>query len=103
MSFFMTRDLTFEQMMTNKGTNIGTFGMQHAKIVVPGDPYRSVMMYRMSKLGYARMPYIGSQVIDGRGVTLIDQWIRSLPHAAEMKLSDPLQDGTASVMLLGEE
>ena len=99
-SFFMSRDLTFEQMMTNKGTNIGTFGMQHAKIVVPGDPYRSVMMYRMSKLGYARMPYIGSQVIDGRGVTLIDQWIRSLPHAAEMKLSDPLQDGTAQSLAL---
>jgi putative heme-binding domain-containing protein len=99
-SFFMTRDLTFDQMMTNKGTNIGTFGMQHAKIVVPGDPYRSVMMYRMSKLGYARMPYIGSQVIDGRGVTLIDQWIRSLPHAAEIKLSDPLQDGTAQSLAL---
>jgi putative heme-binding domain-containing protein len=54
----------------------------------------------MSKLGYARMPYIGSQVIDGHGVTLIDQWIRSLPHAAEMKLSDPLQDGTAQSLAL---
>jgi putative heme-binding domain-containing protein len=74
--------------------------MQQAKIVVPGDPYRSVMMYRMSKLGYARMPYIGSQVIDGRGVTLIDEWIRSLPHAAEMKLSDPLQSGTAQSLAL---
>lgn len=99
-SFFMTRDLTFDQMMTNKGTNIGTFGMQQAKIIVPGDPYRSVMMYRMSKLGYARMPYIGSQVIDGRGVTLIDQWIQSLPHVAETKLSDPLHDGTEQSLAL---
>jgi putative heme-binding domain-containing protein len=53
--------------------------MRNAKIIVPGDPYRSVLMYRMSKLGYARMPYIGSQVVDSRGVALIDEWIRSLP------------------------
>ena len=89
-SFFLTRDLLFDQMATNKGTNIGTFGMQKAKIIVPGDPFRSVMMYRMSKLGYARMPYIGSQVVDSHGVSLIAQWIRSLPADPSTELSDPL-------------
>lgn len=89
-SFFLTRDLTFEQMTTNKGTNIGTFGMQKAKIIVPGDPFRSVMMYRMSKLGYARMPYIGSQVVDSQGVSLIARWIQSLPADPSTEFSNPL-------------
>lgn len=78
-SFYLKRDMPFDQLNTNKGTGIGTFGMRNAKIIVPGDPYRSVLMYRMSKLGYARMPYIGSQAVDRAGVALIEEWIRSLP------------------------
>lgn len=78
-SFFLTRDLPFDQMNTNKGTGIGTFGMTNAKIIAAGDPYRSVMMYRMSKLGYARMPYIGSSVVDSHGISLIEKWIQALP------------------------
>lgn len=77
-SFYLRRDLPFEKLNTNKGTGIGTFGMKDAKIIVPGDPYRSVLMYRMSKLGFARMPYIGSRVVDSRGVALVEDWIRSM-------------------------
>ncbi len=78
-SFYLRRDMPFDKLNTHKGTGIGTFGMRDAKIIVPSDPYRSVLMYRMSKLGYARMPYIGSRVVDSQGVALIEEWIRSLP------------------------
>ncbi len=94
-SFFLTRDLPFEQLNTNKGTGIGTFGMKDAKLILSGDPFRSVMMYRMSKLGYARMPYIGSQVVDSDGVSLIEQWIRSLPAEGTADRSDPLIAGSS--------
>ncbi|MFO0902144.1 MAG: PQQ-dependent sugar dehydrogenase [Pirellulales bacterium] len=96
-SFYLRRDLPFEKLNTNKGTGIGTFGMHDAKIIAPGDPYRSVLMYRMSKLGYARMPYIGSRVVDSRGVALIEQWIRSLPVDADgaARLSTPARPGAA--------
>lgn len=99
-SFFLTRNLSFDQMNTNKGTNIGTFGMQKAKIIVPGDPFRSVMLYRMSKLGYARMPYIGSQVVDGQGVSLIAHWIQSLPVEPPAELSDPLASASSQATAL---
>lgn len=89
-SFYLSRDLSFEEMNTNKGTGIGTFGMKNAKIIVPGDPLRSVLMYRMSKLGYARMPYIGSQVVDGKGVVLISEWIRSLSDERSSQTARPL-------------
>ena len=63
------------------------FGMQNAKIIVPGDPYRSVLMYRTCKLGYARMPYIGSRVVDSSGMALLEA-MRKAP-ASEYLLVEP--------------
>lgn len=62
------------------GTNPaqGTFGIQGAQNVAPGDPFRSVLYYRMAKLGRGHMPYAGSTVIDEQGVGLIHDWIKSL-------------------------
>ena len=94
-SFYLKRDMPFDKLNTNKGTGIGTFGMHNAKLIVPGDPHRSVVMYRMSKLGYARMPYIGSQVIDSKGVALVSEWIRSLSDVSGEGASPPLVDGSA--------
>ena len=92
-SFYLRRDLPFEKLNTSKGTGIGTFGMRDPKIIAPGDPYRSILMYRFSKLGYARMPYIGSQVVDSKGVALIEEWIRSMPGSG--MLSGPVTKGSA--------
>ncbi|MCH2209727.1 MAG: PQQ-dependent sugar dehydrogenase [Fuerstiella sp.] len=94
-SFYLRRELPFEELRTNKGTGIGTFGIRNAKLIVPGDPYRSVLLYRMSKLGYARMPYIGSRVVDSQAVDLIEQWIRSMPHTGSLQDSLPVQTGSA--------
>jgi uncharacterized repeat protein (TIGR03806 family) len=60
----------------------GTFGILDAQIVAPGDPYRSVLYYRMCKLGHGRMPQFGSQVVDPRGTRLMHDWIASLPLQA---------------------
>lgn len=60
----------------------GTFGIPECKIVTPGDPYRSVLYYRMAKQGRGRMPHIGSELVDEAGVKLIAEWIRSIPPIA---------------------
>jgi putative heme-binding domain-containing protein len=99
-SFFLRRDLPFEKLNTNKGTGIGTFGIRDARIIVPGDPYRSLLLYRMAKLGYARMPYIGSRVVDSQGVALVEAWIASLPRAAGETLSPPLAGDSAEAQAL---
>ncbi len=57
----------------------GDFGLPHAEIVSPGSPAQSILMLRMAKSGSGRMPHIGSQLTDTRGVRLIQQWIASLP------------------------
>jgi mono/diheme cytochrome c family protein len=99
-SFYLRRDLPLDQLNTNKGTGIGTFGMREARIIAPGDPYRSLLLYRMSKLGYARMPYIGSRVVDGRGVALVAEWIRSLPGGTAGIASAPLASDSAEAKAL---
>ena len=57
----------------------GTFGIHAAHVIAPGDPFRSVLYYRMSKLGRGRMPHIASSEVDRRGVDLIYDWIQRLP------------------------
>jgi putative heme-binding domain-containing protein len=64
----------------------GTFDIPGAQILAPGDPYRSVLYYRMAKLGRGRMPHIGSEVVDERGLRLIHDWIRSLPPRRDERL-----------------
>ncbi len=53
----------------------GAFEIAGAHIISPGDPYRSVLYYRMAKLGPGRMPHIGSEIVDERGLRLIHDWI----------------------------
>jgi putative heme-binding domain-containing protein len=93
-SFYLRRDMPFDELRTNKGTGIGTFGIQNAKVITSGDPYRSVLMYRMSKLGYSRMPYIGTRVVDSDGVSLISDWIQS------MQIENQDLDLTSSPLLI---
>ena len=99
-SFYLKRDMPFDKLNTNKTTGIGTFGMRNAKLIVPGDPHRSVVTYRMSKLGYARMPYVGSQMVDAEGVALVSQWIRSLSDNPGEDASAPLVDGSPEATAL---
>ncbi|MBO0696857.1 MAG: PQQ-dependent sugar dehydrogenase [Zavarzinella sp.] len=61
----------------------GTFGLPDGRIIAPGDPYRSLLYYRMAKQGRGRMPHIGSELVDEAGVRLIGDWIRRLPPQTE--------------------
>ncbi len=60
----------------------GTFGIHSAQVIAPGDPFRSVLLYRMAKLGGGRMPHIGSTEVDREGVSLIHDWLREIPLPA---------------------
>jgi len=61
----------------------GTFGIDGARIIAPGDPARSVLYYRMAKLGGGHMPRAGASRVDGMAVRLIRDWIASLPPPAD--------------------
>jgi uncharacterized repeat protein (TIGR03806 family) len=57
----------------------GTFQIAGARIIAPGDPSRSVLYYRVSKLGGGRMPRVGSNEVDVRAVRMIRDWIAGMP------------------------
>lgn len=98
-SFHLRRELPFDKLNTNKGSGIGTFGLDDPKIIMPGEPYRSLLLYRMSKLGYARMPYIGSRVVDSRGVALVADWIASLAPKSPSPEAAPKNDAEIASQL----
>ena len=56
----------------------GTFELNDPRILVAGHPDRSLMSFRMGRLGLGRMPHIASNVVDEDGVKLIRDWITQL-------------------------
>jgi uncharacterized repeat protein (TIGR03806 family) len=57
----------------------GTFDIRDTRLIAPGDPERSMILYRMKKLGLGRMPHIASSIVDETAVTLIHDWIKEMP------------------------
>ena len=73
-------ELNLEQTRTVGARPVqGTFNIDDARIIAPGEPERSVLFYRMAKLGAGRMPRIGSLRVDERGLRLIGDWIAHMP------------------------
>ncbi|MGF1583366.1 MAG: PQQ-dependent sugar dehydrogenase [Gemmataceae bacterium] len=56
----------------------GDFGIPKGKLVVPGEPDRSVLVYRLASLGSGRMPRVGSHKVDEKGLRLIREWIEEM-------------------------
>ena len=63
----------------------GGFYIPDARMVAPGDPSRSVLFYRMAKLGPGRMPRLGSSMVDHDGLNLIHGWILGLKPSASKR------------------
>ncbi len=55
-----------------------TFGINNAMLVAPGDPDRSVLLYRVSRRGRGQMPPLVSNRVDEGAVSLIREWIAQL-------------------------
>ncbi|HXD85507.1 MAG TPA: hypothetical protein VN641_03375, partial [Urbifossiella sp.] len=56
----------------------GAFDLKDPKLLVPGDPDRSMIYHRMTRLGLGRMPHIASSVVDEQAVALIRSWIKGI-------------------------
>jgi putative heme-binding domain-containing protein len=65
----------------------GEFTLPGARIIKRGHPEQSTLVYRMAKFGKDRMPHIGAELPDLRGVALISEWIidRDQPTNAATK------------------
>jgi len=80
-------DVAIEQTKTlGKRPMQGTFEIYEGQILAPGDPFRSVLFYRLSKLGKGRMPHVGSEMLDRPGLALMEAWIKQLPTRTDEQL-----------------
>ena len=79
-AFELMADLDLEKTkLIGERPTQGTFQIRAAQVVAPSDPFRSVLLYRMAKLGRGHMPHAGSNVVDTAGVRLLHDWIAQLP------------------------
>ena len=106
--FDVRKEMPLDKMnLVNVRPNLGTFGIDDARIVCAGDPARSVLVYRASKLGTGRMPHIGSDLIDAKGMALLRQWITRLaattpPPPADEAAAKAIDRRNADIGLLGD-
>ena len=77
----------------------GTFGIPDAQVVSPGNPYHSVLLYRLAKMGKGRMPHLGSRLVDDRGVQLIHDWIAQLGRSLPLAIPDAPTSVAAALAL----
>ncbi len=56
-----------------------TFGIPEARLMIPADPVRSMLIYRSAVRGAGQMPPVGTLTSDGEGIALLARWITSLP------------------------
>jgi len=75
----------------------GNFGLTEARAIVPGEPSRSVLNYRVSTVGSGHMPPLGSREIDEKGVALLWEWVASLPREAAIE-SEPVTTFTPALL-----
>src|SRR5262249_45088149 len=54
----------------------GTFDLNDPRILVAGDPDRSLIAFRMAKLGLGRMPHVASNIVDDKAVKMMREWIK---------------------------
>lgn len=62
----------------------GDFSISDARVVSPGAPFRSVVLYRTLKTGRGHMPQFGSNVLDQAGIGVLHDWIASLPPVGDI-------------------
>jgi putative heme-binding domain-containing protein len=73
----LERPLTDAKLLDEQPVQ-GDLGLPDARVIAPGDPERSVLLYRLATEGRGHMPYLGSHLVDERGLLLVRHWIAGL-------------------------
>ena len=61
----------------------GDIGVSEGLLIAPGDPARSILSQRMHATDYARMPPVGTELVDTEGVASVDAWIGQLQDCSD--------------------
>ncbi|MBI5799830.1 MAG: PQQ-dependent sugar dehydrogenase [Verrucomicrobia bacterium] len=53
----------------------GDFGLDDARVIAPGRPYSSALLWRIATEGAGHMPMTGSRTVDEAGARLVAKWV----------------------------
>ncbi len=56
-----------------------SFEIPDAKLIVPGQPEKSVLFLRVSRRGPNQMPPLASNLVDQEAIEMLREWIRTMP------------------------
>lgn len=80
---------TIEEMnICNQEPTQGDLGVPGAKLLIPGDPAKSVLAMRIGRRDSAQMPPLATHIIDPVGVAIIESWINEPDVCAVIGDSD---------------
>lgn len=92
-----------ETMLIGEKPLRGEFGINDARIVAPGAPWRSVLINRIARTGSGHMPMIGAHEVDDDGLRLLWDWIAGLPSDASqphpLSAASRLEDAAMTKLL----
>ena len=78
--FDITSTTPLEQMkLLNVKPQHHTFGIANPLLIAPGDPDRSILIYRISHRSAGHMPPLATSLVDKQAVELLRQWITEMP------------------------
>lgn len=66
-----------------------SYGHPDNRLIVPGNPERSIMLTRLDSVAEIKMPPIAKHVVDEAAVTLLTNWIDSLGRGPSVDLTTP--------------
>ena len=72
----------------------GDFGLTDARVIAPGRPYSSALLWRIATEGAGHMPMTGSRTVDEAGAKLVRDWIASLSRKIGPNEGAVVQVGT---------
>ena len=61
------------------------FDLPSAKLVAPGHPERSILLYRLSHRGRGQMPQLATNLVDEKMVKVVEDWIKGLPVLSDKR------------------
>jgi uncharacterized repeat protein (TIGR03806 family) len=77
--FKLVVDLPLKELgIVNVNPAHGNFKIDGAKLLVPGQPEKSILLERMKMTTLGRMPHIGSRVVDEQAVQIVSDWIKGM-------------------------
>ena len=102
-AFFDARfDTPLAKQNLINGPIADALGISGAKIIVPRDIAKSILLRRISVLGASQMPPLAKNVVDTKAVTVVADWIKSLPAISATLPENWLHADIGDVGLAGD-